>query len=88
LRGEVRQLFFDWLREHRPDLVERYKGLYRRGAYMHPDERRRLTELVKGPERPPDQFTRGRTRTSDTEKTADSAAEKGRGWPPDQGRLF
>src|SRR5690242_5832847 len=31
LRGEVRQLYFDWLREHRPELVPRYKELYRRG---------------------------------------------------------
>src|SRR5579871_4397743 len=30
LRGEVRALWFDWLREHRPDLVARYEGLYRR----------------------------------------------------------
>ena len=60
LRGDVRQLFFEWLREHRPDLVERYKRLYQRGAYAHPDERRRLQELVKGPERPPGQFSRGR----------------------------
>ena len=27
-------VFFDWLREHRPDLVARYEELYRRGAYL------------------------------------------------------
>ena len=53
LRGEVRKLFFDWLREHRPELVPRYKELYRRGAYAPPEERRRLGRLVNGPDREP-----------------------------------
>jgi DNA repair photolyase len=53
LRGEVRGLFFDWLREHRPDLVPRYKELYRRSAYAPQEERRRLGRLVSGPERDP-----------------------------------
>ncbi|MFL5820844.1 MAG: radical SAM protein [Solirubrobacteraceae bacterium] len=43
LRGEVRGIFFDWLRVHRPDLLERYRGLYRRGAYMPRDEQDRIT---------------------------------------------
>ena len=34
LRGEVREIWFDWLREHRPDLLPRYEELYERGAYM------------------------------------------------------
>jgi DNA repair photolyase len=33
LRGEVRALWFDWLRNHRPDLLPRYERLYARGAY-------------------------------------------------------
>src|SRR6202050_518221 len=41
LRGEVRGLFFEWLRTNRPDLVPLYERLYKRGAYAHPDERRR-----------------------------------------------
>ena len=53
LRGEVRKLFFDWLREHRPELVPRYKEIYRRGAYAPPEERRRLGRLVNGPGREP-----------------------------------
>src|SRR5947199_6670726 len=48
LRGEVRDLWFEWLREHRPDLVPRYERIYRRGAYAPPEERRRLAELVQG----------------------------------------
>ena len=33
LRGEVKDVFMEWLREQRPELVERYEELYRRGAY-------------------------------------------------------
>jgi DNA repair photolyase len=62
LRGEVRGLFFDWLREHRPDLIPTYEELYRRGAYAPTEERRRLARLVKGPELPPGDPMRGRTR--------------------------
>jgi len=51
LRGELRELFFDWLRAHRPELVAVYEPLYRRGAYMEPDERRRLSQLVKDSDR-------------------------------------
>ncbi len=58
LRGEVRGLFLDWLAEHRPDLLERYRALYRKGAYMPTQERSRLAELVKGPDLAPSQ--RGR----------------------------
>jgi DNA repair photolyase len=49
LRGEVRELFFAWLREQRPDLIERYEDLYHRGAYAPIAERRRLARLVDGP---------------------------------------
>jgi DNA repair photolyase len=47
LRGEVKPLFFDWLAENRPDLVPRYRQLYRRGAYAPQEERERLSALVK-----------------------------------------
>jgi DNA repair photolyase len=47
LRGDVRKLFFDWLRSNRPDLLERYERLYARGAYAPVDERRRLAALVR-----------------------------------------
>src|SRR4051794_35344478 len=48
LRGETRDVFFDWLRESRPDLVERYEGLYRRGAYLPEAEGKRLKDMVRG----------------------------------------
>jgi DNA repair photolyase len=60
LRGEVRELWFEWLREHRPDLIPRYQELYRRGAYMPVPERERLASLVRGPDRAPDERMRGR----------------------------
>jgi DNA repair photolyase len=60
LRGEVRDLWFQWLREHRPDLIPRYQELYRRGAYMPAAERERLSSLVKGPAQTPGERMRGR----------------------------
>ncbi len=47
LRGSVKEIFFDWLREHRPDLLERYERLYANGAYLPADERRTI-ELAAG----------------------------------------
>ena len=47
LRGEVKALFFEWLRANRPDLVERYEELYARGAYAPLHERNRLASLVR-----------------------------------------
>ena len=50
LRGEVRDVFMDWLRAQRPDLVPRYEKLYRRGAYAPREERARLSKMVRRPE--------------------------------------
>ena len=61
LRGDVRGLFFKWLDANRPDLIPRYRELYRRGAYAPPEERRRLARLVKGPDLDPGTRMRGRT---------------------------
>jgi DNA repair photolyase len=46
LRGEVRDVFMNWLRAKRPDLVPRYEELYRRRAYAPAKERERLARLV------------------------------------------
>ena len=51
LRGEVRGLFMEWLADHRPDLLPRYRDLYRGGAYAPQRERRRLAGLISGPNR-------------------------------------
>jgi DNA repair photolyase len=42
LRGAVREIFMDWLKGYRPDLVPRYEELYARGAYVAERERRRI----------------------------------------------
>jgi DNA repair photolyase len=47
LRGEVRQVFMDWLRSARPDLVPLYEELYRRGAYAPIEQRRRHGALLR-----------------------------------------
>jgi DNA repair photolyase len=46
LRGPLKEMFFEWLRSHRPDLVEMYEHLYARGAYAPAQERRRLAQLL------------------------------------------
>jgi DNA repair photolyase len=48
LRREVKNIFMDWLRARRPELLERYEELYRSGAYAPAGERKRLAELVQG----------------------------------------
>jgi len=72
LRAEVREVFMDWLRAQRPDLVARYEELYRRGAYAPQKERERLARMVRrgrvpiGPSRfgPPAQTPEERPQTS------------------------
>jgi DNA repair photolyase len=48
LRGSTRDVFFDWLRAKRPDLVERYEHLYRKGAYLPPSTSAELTARLPG----------------------------------------
>ncbi len=47
LRAGVREVFMEWLHAHRPELVERYEELYRRGAYAPREERERLAGLMR-----------------------------------------
>ncbi len=66
LRGAVRDLFFEWLEAHRPDLLARYRKLYARGAYVPADERRTIEVAAGAPwarRRYADRF-RHRTRRS------------------------
>jgi DNA repair photolyase len=53
LRGDVKKLFFDWLRAYNPALLPLYEKLYARGAYAPADERRRLAALLRRPGIPP-----------------------------------
>jgi DNA repair photolyase len=47
LRGDVRDVFMDWMRHERPELVERYEEMYRSGAYAPAEERKRLAGLLR-----------------------------------------
>jgi len=47
LRRDVREVFFDWLQAQRPDLVDRYRRLYARGAYAPRAERERIAAMVR-----------------------------------------
>jgi DNA repair photolyase len=80
LRGDVRGLFLDWLRDHRPELVPQYEELYARGAYAPAAERRRLAQLVHGPDLPPGERMRGRSENPPKAPAPPAV--------PTQGRLF
>ncbi len=88
LRADVKGLFFDWLRNHRPDLVDRYKQLYQRGAYAPQDERKRLSQLVKGPDLTPAGRMQGRYWPRKPDQEDANSARNETVWAPDQGRLF
>src|SRR3954451_20184750 len=49
LRGAVGDLFFAWLREHRPDLVERLERLYAKIGYLSSAERHRIETAAGAP---------------------------------------
>ena len=88
LRGEVRDLWFEWLREHRPHLIPRYEELYRRGAYMPVPERERLSRLVRGPDQAPDEGMRGRVVQRITRETRKERADRTPVKQNKQQRLF
>jgi DNA repair photolyase len=54
LRPGVKEVFMSWLSAARPDLVPRYEGLYKRGAYLRGEEGKRLGGLVRAPNRSTD----------------------------------
>jgi DNA repair photolyase len=84
LRGEVKDIFFDWLREQRPDLIPLYEHLYRRGAYAPTDVRERLSKLASG-----DGRFGGRRRLRGIERAADPGdREEPRKEAPTQPSLF
>ena len=80
LRREVREIWFEWLREHRPDLVPRYEELYARGAYLPTEERERLAKLTEKAPKRPGRF-RGRDPAPDRSRPA-------RRREPSQAKLF
>ncbi len=48
LRDEVKDVFFAWLEQKRPDLLPRYEKLYKGRAYLRPEQRKQATRAVRG----------------------------------------
>jgi DNA repair photolyase len=68
LRDEVRDVFFGWLRAKRPDLLPMYEELYPgRRAYLRPNDRNRVTSVVRG-------WGRNRRKSSSRRNGGDVAA--------------
>jgi len=87
LRGEVREIWFDWLRAQRPDLIERYERIYSRGAYANAAERKRIGKLVPRHRRgtgQPTGHTRGRDRFAPRVPVESARARA----EPEQAKLF
>jgi DNA repair photolyase len=84
LRGEVRDIFFEWLRSYRPDLVPRYEQLYARGAYVGREERERIQGLLR---RGPAAARRVMRRSAPDEDPIATPPPRPRRQPA-QGRLF
>jgi DNA repair photolyase len=61
LRPGVKEVFFEWMAAHRPDLIPRYEELYSRGAYVPSAEKKRIAGMVEDV-RPPRRKRRPRPR--------------------------
>ena len=87
LRDEVRDVFFGWLEEKRPDLLPRYRRLYAgKRAQMPPGERRHTTRAVRGWGRSGPLRAGGDRTPARTDGASGSAGGPERG--PDQASLF
>jgi DNA repair photolyase len=72
LRDEVKDVFFAWLQEKRPDLLPRYEALYRDRSYMRPEQRKQATRAVRG-------WGRGRIRSKPSGRESSPAGGPGGG---------
>jgi DNA repair photolyase len=91
LRGEVRDIFMEWLRSYRPDLVAHYEELYARGAYVGKAERERISALLRrGPSRRSGPALRSPERDRNGAREQDPITMPERRPPPEpkQGKLF
>jgi DNA repair photolyase len=61
LRPGVKEVFFEWMRAHRPDLMPRYEELYRGRSYVPAAEKNRIAAMVESV-RPPRRKRRARGR--------------------------
>jgi DNA repair photolyase len=76
LRGEVRDIWFEWLQSNRPDLIPRYERLYGRGAYAPAAEKERLARLVRPEGGQGRRYLRDRMRIEPPEPERAVAAEQ------------
>jgi DNA repair photolyase len=83
LRGEVRQIFMEWLASYRPDLIPRYERLYARGAYAPTAERDRMSGLVRAGRR-----VTGLQRDPAADEVPEAAEPAMAAPPPEQPSLF
>jgi DNA repair photolyase len=88
LRGEVREVFMDWLRSYRPDLVPRYEALYARGAYAPQTERERLAQLVRSGRRVTPDLRRDPAGRNGFGATPEDTEPEMAAPPPEQPSLF
>jgi DNA repair photolyase len=68
LRDEVKDVFFAWLEEKRPDLLPRYEQLYKGRAYMQPAQRKQTSQVVRG-------WGRNRLRSSLADRSTPSGTD-------------
>ncbi|MGH2980033.1 MAG: Rv2578c family radical SAM protein [Solirubrobacterales bacterium] len=61
LRPGVKEVFFEWMQAHRPDLMPRYEELYGNRSYVPSAEKKRIAEVVDSV-RPPRSKRRPRGR--------------------------
>ena len=83
LRGEVKGIWCDWLKAYRPDLIPRYEELYKKGAYVPSEERKRLQQLVDGV-RPKTRLRRPRRPRPGTERGRQREPAAQRATPPQE----
>ncbi len=77
LRDEVKDVFFAWLEQKRPDLLPRYEALYRGRAYMRPEQRKQTTRALHtwG-------HSKMRSSRADQPEADQSAGDRARPWAP------
>jgi DNA repair photolyase len=77
LRDEVKDVFFAWLEQKRPDLIPKYEQLYNGRAYMTPAQRKHTTRALRG-------WGHGKMRSSraDQPEADQPAGDRTRAWAP------
>jgi len=89
LRDEVKDVFFAWLEQKRPDLLPSYEKLYRGRSYMRPEQRKQTTRAVRGWGRSTRRANEGREPPPRTLKSGSRhSSGEGAPGPPHQDPLF